>query len=249
MCVIVAKSENVDLQNKDIIQAIKTNPDGYGIVILDDNHFSLVKSTINGNIFKDLAKTKNKKAWIHFRFATHGKVTIDNVHPFFICGRYYVMHNGIVSQFPLVEPERSDTYNYCTYCLAPILEKNPALFGTGTLAELVKATAGNGSKWIIIDTVSRQSQEIGDFMDFKGMRVSNTYSFGAPAECTPYTPFYDDSSIDSPWRDRFDMRSAEVPRTFEELTEYAKSDLVSMAENDPEGVAELIYNFLTTTEV
>ena len=65
---------------------------------------------------------------IHFRIATHGKVELDNCHPFKLNNRMVLIHNGIISGYGDKE-KKSDTRDYIDKVLSKIswkMWKNPA---------------------------------------------------------------------------------------------------------------------------
>lgn len=81
------------------------NPDGFGAYNFAGKS---VFKTLDYNAAKQyLADNAQNDLFCHFRFATGGQISLDNVHPF-DTGRYIVFHNGILSG---IKPTRmkSDT--------------------------------------------------------------------------------------------------------------------------------------------
>jgi gamma-glutamylcyclotransferase (GGCT)/AIG2-like uncharacterized protein YtfP len=114
MCVIIIK-EKKDKINIDILRASsRINPDGLGVVWLDDYSVEYFKSTS----YKVLYTQRPFIA--HFRYATKGKVCRENTHPF-VCGENcdeLLMMNGTIKDFG--DPDVCDTK-----VLAEILGNNP----------------------------------------------------------------------------------------------------------------------------
>lgn len=70
------------------------NPDGFGAYSFADK---TVFKTLDYNAAKQyLADNAQNDLFCHFRFATGGGVSLDNVHPF-DTGRYIIFHNGVLS--------------------------------------------------------------------------------------------------------------------------------------------------------
>lgn len=87
MCVAIVKEKNIQLPSKDILQiCFKNNPDGAGFVVNKNgyNYISKGYFTFEGfyKAFKQASINKEDDVLIHFRVATHGKVNIQNCHPF-----------------------------------------------------------------------------------------------------------------------------------------------------------------------
>ena len=98
MCVALIKNKNVDLPNEDILKiCFKNNPDGAGFAYCRNGNIIIRKGffTFDG-FYKALMNENIKKeesALIHFRVATHGKINIENCHPFPITDKFSKMTN------------------------------------------------------------------------------------------------------------------------------------------------------------
>lgn len=112
MCIIIHKEKaKTRIPELIIDNAEQINPDGFGIVFLDDGE--LVKTTDYDKARKLMAMKRPYLA--HYRFATVGKVNKDNCHPFPIPNSDNVLFsNGTV---PLGSKEKTDTE-----CVAELLE-------------------------------------------------------------------------------------------------------------------------------
>ena len=83
MCVIIVKQNNKPLSREVVKTSARINPHGLGIVWLDTFEVTRHKS----NEYSVLLTNENKERPFiaHFRYATVGKISVDNTHPF-VCG-------------------------------------------------------------------------------------------------------------------------------------------------------------------
>jgi predicted glutamine amidotransferase len=109
MCLIV-RGRVSNLLKLDLDIAENRNPDGYGIHTSDNLFFSFdfpafYASELLQNLPGDTVAT------IHFRLATHGKVTKQNAHPFAVGNGVFLMHNGVLrgDQYDCPKGKHSDT--------------------------------------------------------------------------------------------------------------------------------------------
>lgn len=106
MCLIIHKPEGKRIDHEYALDAEMSNPDGFGIVYLD-----------TGQVIKQLDYSRedmwakhldtDRPLVCHWRFATVGKVTKRNIHPFHFGGGNYLFSNGTVAS--LGTKKKSDT--------------------------------------------------------------------------------------------------------------------------------------------
>ena len=124
MCVIIIKDNDQKI-SKDIIRSsARINPDGLGVVWLDDYSVEYFKST------QHYVLNTNRPFIAHFRYATMGKVCKENTHPF-VCGENtdeLLMMNGTIK-------ELGDVDTCDTKVLAEILGNNPRHTWKGMLSK------------------------------------------------------------------------------------------------------------------
>lgn len=100
MCVAIIKKSGVDLPSEEILKiCFKNNPHGAGFALFRNNLIYIHKGffTFDGFMkeIKNVSPTKEETMLIHFRVATHGKINIENCHPFPIVNRFFEMANPI----------------------------------------------------------------------------------------------------------------------------------------------------------
>ena len=125
MCIIVFKPKNVQKPSDKILEkCFGNNPDGAGVAIQRNekiyiNKFMEVETYIN--FVRNNVKQSDNVIY-HFRIATHGKVNLENTHPFVITEDYNEMnetdcittknvlaHNGVITTLTTVGKDESDS--------------------------------------------------------------------------------------------------------------------------------------------
>ncbi|MGM9686566.1 MAG: class II glutamine amidotransferase [Bacteroidaceae bacterium] len=99
MCVIIIKPKGQKLPTKsELKMAYRRNHDGCGFVSESDNF----KTLDFEEFWQRLKKVpRGENCIIHFRWATHGSVSIANCHPFYDkTTRTWFMHNGVLPVNP-----------------------------------------------------------------------------------------------------------------------------------------------------
>ncbi|WP_410598035.1 class II glutamine amidotransferase [Amycolatopsis sp. lyj-23] len=107
------------------------NKDGHGYAIVDGDRIITGRGMDAAAVIDEFAALRGRHpdqpALFHSRFATHGPVTDDNIHPFPIGGdsRTVLAHNGILSQKE--HPSRSDPRSDTRIAADDILSAEPFL--------------------------------------------------------------------------------------------------------------------------
>lgn len=131
MCGIVGFIGNIN--SKEIIDKLKIveyrGYDSAGIAIKTNNDIEIIKSVGEIKNLEEKIKPCNAKMGIaHTRWATHGKVSIENAHPHkSFLGNWFVVHNGIIENYNELKKQLHDTYYYSqtdTEIIPNLLEKN-----------------------------------------------------------------------------------------------------------------------------
>ncbi len=101
MCVIAHQPAGAHITKEEATQMWQTNPDGGGFAYVDDaNTVQVVKAMNFPAFWSEFEQARSafpqRDFLLHMRIATHGKISLDNVHPF-PAGKNTVMaHNGIL---------------------------------------------------------------------------------------------------------------------------------------------------------
>jgi hypothetical protein len=153
MCVIIDAHSPSLIEHDHLRRGLVDNPDGWGIMVSDGSRILTERGMSDEEFWQSYEKVKSlgTRVTVHFRWATHGSKSTRNCHPFLICDdKYSVMHNGVISDVPSNEKDRSDTYHFAKYIVQPILAKHPDLFGTEYLETMLKTIVGSGNKIVIM---------------------------------------------------------------------------------------------------
>jgi predicted glutamine amidotransferase len=128
MCLIINKPAGFAIPEYHIRNAYANNSDGFGAMWAENGRIRVVQGLYDVDRIVKLMKTlQDKKAAIHFRFSTVGKINKENTHPFQVLNRetdgmdVWLMHNGTFS-FIKSDDDHSDTWHFAQK-LRPILRK------------------------------------------------------------------------------------------------------------------------------
>ena len=112
MCIIIVKDHNKKLDDNILVASSMLNPDGLGVLWLDTYEVDKLESN-------NYSVLRTERPFIaHFRYATVGKVSMQNCHPFSIDEDNVLFQNGTVSNL-------GDTIKTDTQHLAEILGRSP----------------------------------------------------------------------------------------------------------------------------
>lgn len=158
MCLIFLKPKSAKnyLTYERFCNALDNNPHSVGIVYKnpEDGKVKIerfVKPEKGKEKIYDIIKDKEEYA-IHFRFATHGAVNLDNCHPFLVTKDLCLMHNGVMSEFGDIDTNKSDTRNFAESFLRPYIEQEGIeVIKDKEFIEDVGKVIGSYNKILLID--------------------------------------------------------------------------------------------------
>jgi hypothetical protein len=190
MCLIVYKeNSNGVFTNRQFRSMIHRNADGLGIMWREDGRvkFDKVLGTPKDK-FELFRKYRSMESWaMHARMKTHGKIDLDNCHPYELMSidrgdaiDLFVMHNGVLSSAPEVNKDMSDTWHFMEYIIKPIVTANLDLLWNDDHFQTWLASTIKGSKLLFMrsDDVEHPvlilNHDAGK--EESGCWLSNTYS-------------------------------------------------------------------------
>lgn len=178
MCVAIYKPAGKAIPADVIRLVAKRNSHGTGLAVLRRGTFDIWRTlTDTDEAIRRAADATDAPAVMHFRFATHGKRDLSNVHPFFLDADESTVyaHNGVISEAP-TEAERSDTRVFGDHLLAKLV---PDWHEDPITVKLIENVLGH-NKVILLradGTHTLLNERIGMWTD--GIWYSNTQHKGA----------------------------------------------------------------------
>lgn len=166
MCVAVYKPAATTLTKADIIDMYCQNPDGLGVMWCDNDglqvYRALPRSEEEAWQMYHALPLNERDAVLHFRWATHGSVRVENTHPFQVIDGLYMVHNGVLSVASLhldCGGDRTDSEAYIDAYLRPLLRRaaDPLSMVTDTpFRSLIGSHIGT-NKFVFMDSKGRVS--------------------------------------------------------------------------------------------
>lgn len=172
MCIIIYKEEGLTIDADVFQEAWRENPHGAGFAYwqgtVDEQggaRWRVSKGHMSLKAFLEAYEPhKEGDCVIHFRIATHGRITPENTHPFGGLNQPTLFHNGVLHGWG--DNELSDTDHF----YQSVLRHIPIDGGRIELLEaMVDAT---GSKFILLEEDGNITP-VGKFHDYQGLLCSN----------------------------------------------------------------------------
>lgn len=187
MCIILYKPAGISystLLNRRLIQECqRDNPDGFGTIWMKPDGFTTAVQFLHRDPFEYLSENieldyTGHEIALHFRFATHGNISYDNLHPFGNPKTGYWMHNGVLPVQP-ANCNNSDSLVYYQNVIEPVI-RNSSVACANELDELKDCleclTPANSRFLFMCSTISKHAILTGNGWvqdDITGLWFSN----------------------------------------------------------------------------
>lgn len=172
MCVIIAKLAGQQLPPKnELRRAFAQNPDGCGFASKTMSYHSMDFE----DFYQHLVKVpKSEACIIHFRWATHGSVKLENTHPFYDSETgVYFAHNGVLDLCPT--KDMTDSEFAFRRVIAPAIKYGG--YKSAAMKRAVESVRG-GSRFAFIKDGNLSL--FGNFTKIGGCLYSNTRHLQTP---------------------------------------------------------------------
>lgn len=112
MCLLTFVPEGIQPNMDALVRGSFTNDDGHGYAIVHEDQLIIGHGMDANSMIDEFCAVRSQyrdgPALFHSRFSTHGEVTTDNIHPFFVGRdrRTVLAHNGVLPA--VVQPRNGD---------------------------------------------------------------------------------------------------------------------------------------------
>lgn len=192
MCIIIAKEKYGRLpKEEELKNSFEYNSDGAGFMYVKNGKVVIDKGYMSYDAFlkhyksllKEFDNFKNKSLVMHFRIGTSGKNIKENTHPFPISSNTRmlrakhlsqedigIVHNGIIKGYGTATG-LNDTQEFISKYIYPIYSHFKEFYKNKDIMYGIEVITN--SKWAILDSEDN-IYFIGEFIDEKGLKFSNT---------------------------------------------------------------------------
>lgn len=188
MCLIIQKPAHVEFSRAQLVDFYQKNQDGAGIMWHNGTAVDVQKITAPTcaewlKFYDDYAR--GKECLIHLRWRTHGKITEENTHPYYIGNGAYLMHNGMLDSGNAKDETKSDTWHFIKDVLQPALKSIKWKIDLEFRIDLGRVI-GKTNKFAMmtksgkVHIINRRKG-----VEFMGAWFSNTYAWTAPKSLRP----------------------------------------------------------------
>lgn len=193
MCLIIHKPVNVTIPEDILESGLRRNPDGWGIVYRSAGqvvalHGCYVSTRKSRKMLRRALRDQvgPRECLVHLRMATHGKVSLENTHPFRVrmagSDDVWLMHNGVLSGYGKSGAEgESDTRDFLVRIIEPLTtEFGAAVLENPAIQALLADHIGDNRLAFMDAERGVLIVNRGQGVEHGGCWLSNTYAWDAP---------------------------------------------------------------------
>lgn len=186
MCLIMEVTKDIQITEAEFRANLSHNKDGTGVMFANNGKVVVKKElgTVENQVklfnkYTKATKSGLKEVFIHSRFATKGAANEDNCHPYQLLdgvNDLWCMHNGTIT-CEMVDKERSDSYNFLKYYVAPLLDGRLELLDNSYFIEMMGKFIDQSNKLVFMDGTGKVTYvNKNKGVIYKGLWISNEYS-------------------------------------------------------------------------
>lgn len=249
MCLIIDAPAASSIPQSLLDSAWSCNSDGWGTMHCGGGKIHVAHGMKLKALRKQVARLEDTPVTVHFRWATHGTIGIENCHPFALEHRghtYAVAHNGVL-QIERTDPSMSDTYHWVHGSLPAILDA--AEFTAPGFRKLAEDSVGRSNKLVILrDDGAKVMLNRSAGSEWQGVWLSNTLSIPRQKWSPPAPsrwarePIWASNPLRYPAEDPWEQE--EWAPGLEDLAALRWEDLRDYCRTHPEVVADAILECL-----
>jgi len=234
MCIIISKPKGKEIPKKHLENSRSNNKDGVGIMYAIKNKVAIEKwlDKDYDQFLSRLNTLKDINVVVHYRAASVGDTSLDNIHPFWVFENKLAMcHNGTIYNCKeLIKEKESDTVAF-----ARLLRDFPNDFlQREGLLLMMKNYIGTSSRIAFMDvngTVAIMNSHLGEEVD--GIWYSNKYYTAPNMRFGDNVEFPSSCGNTSIWGNK-KRKQATFYNTLKKKPKYSKENDISGAES-PKG--------------
>jgi predicted glutamine amidotransferase len=176
MCQIHVSIGNATIQytRRAAQELFESNSDGLGFVDFDNpgEAIKILPATSHAAWAFIKANINGKRGVVHWRWRTSGALDLDRVHPYTINDQFYLIHNGVMSEWEskpqrgpdgklliengkMLKDDKSDTQNLAEW-LGPLLEDHPGVILTHQFQYMLGEMIG-ANRLVVVDRYSGEA--------------------------------------------------------------------------------------------
>lgn len=185
MCLLIHKPAEVEFTDEWLADFHSRNRDGVGIMWFErkERKVKVVKRCSPSvdewiQLYSEYAYRRD--CLIHLRMRTHGTITKDNVHPYYVSHGIWLMHNGVLATGNKKDPAKSDTWHFINDVLRPGIGKRPDVVQSKKFQKRLGHAINSNNRFAMLGPDGKPiiiNRHTG--VEWKGAWMSNTYAWSA----------------------------------------------------------------------
>ncbi|NBV87900.1 MAG: hypothetical protein EBR88_00020 [Betaproteobacteria bacterium] len=149
MCLAIYKPADTLPDWESYANGFRRNDDSWGFAAVKDGALVIERGLHSFGEFRAAFEPYSDcQAIIHFRYATHGDVDLDNAHPFLVSEDLAVIHNGIID-IECGTKGKSDTWHFVQGVLKVLNEGDPEFYAKPHILSAMGTSIG-GNKLVFL---------------------------------------------------------------------------------------------------
>ncbi|MDB5969221.1 MAG: hypothetical protein JWQ90_1671 [Hydrocarboniphaga sp.] len=200
MCVIIHKPAGIAIPHRMLTAAASLNRDGWGLMGFDSGGQFLLERHAHVDIARLIAaeqEYRDAEYVLHLRLLTRGSTDMQNVHPLWVEGGTFLMHNGTLACLETAQISRSDSWHFASEVLRPLLQRDAALLDQPAFLQLLEMALGPDNRAVLLQRSARRIHILNRRFgaEVEGLWCSNTrwidqrlYALASPAQAQERSP-------------------------------------------------------------